>query len=54
MKFLSHLQLQHDSSEYQDKMELADQIIEGCAGPPFALAMAAGYVRLDPCGWNHF
>jgi hypothetical protein len=42
---MSHLQLQQDSSEHLDEMELADQIIEGCAGPPLALAVAAGCAK---------
>jgi WD40 repeat protein len=50
--FLSHLQLQQDSREYQDNMELAQTIIEDCAGLPLALAMAAGYLRRDPSGWK--
>jgi hypothetical protein len=48
--FLRHLELGKDSSEYQDDMEFAKRMVEGCAGLPLALSMAAGYLRIDPNG----
>jgi NB-ARC domain len=50
--FLKHLQLQPDSREYLDKIDLAARIVGRCAGLPLALAMAAGYLRRDPNGWK--
>jgi WD40 repeat protein len=50
--FLSHLQLQPFSRGYLDNRESAQHILKGCAGLPLALAIAAGYLRRDPNGWN--
>jgi hypothetical protein len=46
------LQLQQDSSVYQENTKFAQTIIEGLAGLPLALSMAAGYLTRDRRGWK--
>jgi hypothetical protein len=50
--FLRQLQLQQDSSVYQENTKFAQKIIEGLAGLPLALSMAAGYPIRDRRGWK--